>query len=653
MLDLSIGLSALRAAQLGLNVTANNIANAGTPGYHRQRAEFVDRPPWEWNRHLLGTGVEVARIGRFYSRITESALTANRAAQADTSAQLETLRRIELLFTPGASGLLDKLGRFFNSLEELAARPDDLALRRIAVQNADALAREQNAMSAALADVKSQLDGEIQGLVDEINLLGAQIAGLNREIRVVEGRGLAANDLRDRRDQLINDLAERIDARLVESGQNQEVVLAGGDTLLIGDHFSPLELELDDAGVPFVTTDGLQIPLPLAGGRLAGLLSARREIVPRYEQQLDEFAAALIAAVDGVHAQGVGLDGPYSRLFGTRGVEDVSLPLAQAGGAFPVSAGELFVTVTSPSGDQTLHRIDIDPSSDSLQDVAAAISGIPNLQAVVDPQTGKLAILAASGYTFDFAGGLQTWPDTSGITGTSTPRIEGRYTGQANDTYTFEVIGSGTVGVTPGLLLQVRDSAGSLLTELAIGEGYTPGEALTVVNGVELRLSAGDLNNGDTFTVDVVADADTAGLLPALGINSFFQGDGAADIAVRRELLNDPSLLAAARSPEAGDSANLLRLLELRDGKLAGGLTFEQYLADAAAAVGDDVARAGDRQSELEVLGEQLEFERQSISGVDPNEEFAKLLEFQRSFEAAARYIAMINRTTDELLRII
>jgi flagellar hook-associated protein 1 FlgK len=199
-------------------------------------------------------------------------------------------------------------------------------------------------------------------------------------------------------------------------------------------------------------------------------------------------------------------------------------------------------------------------------------------------------------------------------------------------------------------LLQVRDSAGSLLTELAIGEGYTPGEALTVVNGVELRLSAGDLNNGDTFTVDVVADADTADLLPALGINSFFQGDGAADIAVRRELLNDPSLLAAARSPEAGDSANLLRLLELRDGN---GLTFEQYLADAAAAVGDDVARAGDRQSELEVLGEQLEFERQSISGVDPNEEFAKLLEFQRSFEAAARYIAMINRTTDELLRII
>lgn len=654
MLDLSIGLSALRAAQFGLSVTANNIANAGTPGYHRQQAMFVDRPPWEWSGHLLGTGVDASQVRRFYSRITESALTANRATQADTGAQLETLRRLELLFTPGASGLLDRVGKFFNSLEELAARPDDLALRRIAVQNADALAREQNAISAAIADVKSQLTGEIQGAVEEINALGQRIASLNREIRVAEGRGLAANDLRDIRDQLVNDLAQRIDARIVQQGNGQEVVLAGGDTLVIGVQVEPLRLRLDEAGNPFVTTDALQIPLPLAGGRLAGLLSARRDLVPRYEQQLDALSASLIAAVNHVHAQGVGLDGSFARLFGGRGIKDVTAPLAQAGSDFPIAAGELFVTVTGPGGDRALHRIDIDPASDSMQDVAAALSGIPNLQAVVDTQTGTLALLAASGYTFDFTGGLQSLPDTAGITGSSTPRLEGRYLGEANDTYTFQVSGSGTVGVTPGLSLQVRNAAGTLLAELDIGAGYTPSSLLPAVNGVSLRLDAGTLNDGDAFTADVVADADTAGLLTALGLNSFFQGSGAADIAVRRELLDDPSLLAAAKSPEAGDSANLLRLLQLRDRRLvSGSATFEEHLADTASNLGDDVSRADQRLSELVTLGEQLEFERQSTSGVDPNEEFARLLEFQRSFEAAARYIAMITRTTDELLRII
>lgn len=654
MLDLSIGLSALRAAQFGLSVTANNIANAGTPGYHRQQATFVDRPPWEWGRHLLGTGIDTSQVRRFYSRITESALTANRAAQAETEMRLETLRRLELLFTPGVNGLGDRLATFFNSLEELAARPEDQALRRIVVRNADALAREQNATFAGLAGVKGQLDVEIEAVVREINALGERIAALNREIRVVEGRGLAANDLRDARDQLVNELADRIDARLVQQGDGQEIVLAGGDTLLNGAQAAPLRLKLDEDGNPYVTTDALQTPLPLAGGRLAGLLSARNELLPRYEEQLVAFSRSLIAAVNHAHAQGVGRDGPFARLFGDRSASDVTIPLAQAVGVFPLEAGELFVSVTAPSGERTLHRIDFDPSGDGLQDVAAAISTIPHLQAVVNGQNGTLAILAATGYTFDFTGELQSLPDLSGVTGNSIPRIEGRYTGDVNGTYAFEVVGSGDVGLTPGLLVQVRDATGALIAELDVGQGYTAGSRLELPHGVSLRLDAGTLNNGDTFFAEVVANADTGGLLAALGLNTFFRGNGPADIAVRPELLDDPKLLAVGKTAEAGDAANLLKLLALREDRLIDNTaTFEQYLAEAAAGLGDDLNRAGQRLNELTTLGEQLEFERQSASGVDPNEEFARLLEFQRSFEAAARYIAMITRTTDELLRII
>ena len=102
---------------------------------------------------------------------------------------------------------------------------------------------------------------------------------------------------------------------------------------------------------------------------------------------------------------------------------DVSTPLASQQSPFPLTAGSLFVSVTDPSGARTLHEIAIDPATQSLNDLAVAISSVSNLNATVNSSDGTLAILAAPGYQFDFAGGLETNLDLSGVSGTAIPQI--------------------------------------------------------------------------------------------------------------------------------------------------------------------------------------------------------------------------------------
>jgi flagellar hook-associated protein 1 FlgK len=292
----------------------------------------------------------------------------------------------------------------------------------------------------------------------------------------------------------------------------------------------------------------------------------------------------------------------------------------------------------------------------SLNDIAAALSGVPNLQATVDSQTQTLRIFAANGFGFSFAGQLPTTPDTSGFTGTATPSLGGAYTGASNDTFTFRVGGAGgIVGVTPGLTLSVENAAGNVIATLNIGEGYSPGSAVVVANGVTVQLAPGSVNAGDSFSAHVVSQPDTTGILGALGINRMFDGSQAADIRVNAELIARPELLAASRSGQPGDASNLRAMAALRDQKfLANGTqTLREAYAALVSDVGLRVQDLSERQEHQELLGQRLEAERQSVSGVDPNEELVRMVQYQRSFQMAARFINTVSETLDELVRLV
>lgn len=656
MSSFSTGLSALNTSQQALDLIGQNISNANTPGYHRQVARLADRSPVEIQGLSIGTGVQITNIARMRDALIEAALTQQQSDLSGTTSQLTAMQQLESSLTGDDGSIHDRLEAFFNQLEQLSAKPDDSTLRQGVLGSAAALTDQLNATASQFDGIRNGLDQQIAGIVKEINPIARQIADLNGQIQRAQASGVDPNDLLDQRDQLVNELADRVGVRVIEQDQGQTTVLLGGVALVVGTQAAQLSSTVDDQGDAAITLAGSDQPIDISGGKLGGLLNVRNQSLPDFKGQLDSIAHELIAQLDAVHSTGIGLNGPMTQAFGQRAVRSVSAPLADAGLAFPPQAGSLYVSVTNlATGERTLHQIAIDPQTQSLSDVASAISAVGNVQAIADGQTGTLKIFAASGYAFDFAGRLQPSPATSGITGTTAPTIGGAYTGAANDAFTYRFAGSGTIGVTPGLKLEVKNSAGSVVASLDVGQGYAPGSDLQVADGVTVRLAAGSANTNDTFSSQVVADADTAGILPALGINSFFTGQDATDISVRDDLLSNPVLLAASTNGDPGDGSNLRAMAAVRDEPLLGSST--QTLSQAYVAmvgdVGQQVQALDQRQTNQTALNQSLQAQQQSVSGVDPNEELVHMVQFQRMFQMASRYVSTVNEAMDDLFKII
>ena len=168
-------------------------------------------------------------------------------------------------------------------------------------------------------------------------------------------------------------------------------------------------------------------------------------------------------------------------------------------------------------------------------------------------------------------------------------------------------------------------------------------------------LSEGVLNDGETFTVQVLANSDPTGFLAAAGINTFFRGSSASTIAVRDDIKADASRIAVTRGTGAGDNANILRMAALYQAQLPalGGVTMAEFHRRIALGVGQGVAVRRARHDAVAQVLQQLENQRDTVSGVDINEEAARLLVFERMFQAMSRFIGAQDRNMDTLMELI
>jgi len=655
MWNFTSGTSAIRASQAALDTIANNIANANNPDYHRQVPRLASRPDLERLNHLMGTGVEVSRIARLRDDTIAQGIRKNISNTQSISTQAQIARQIESFLTPGIGSIHDRSQAFLNEVERLSAAPDGIALRQSVITKAGDLASSFNSLNQDLQKLADEVDAELAQVLKTVNELAPKVVELNLEIAKAQHRGLDPNAMLDQRDAIINQIAEHVDVSPQEFGEGLPVLIMG-DNALAGSSYDPLRIELDSDGKLLLRQGDSPRPTTISNGKLEGLITSRNEIISDYQNRIDELARSVISTFNRVHATGVGLDGPFADLKSQNSVTDVNASLAQAGLPFEVEAGELYISVTDQSnGEQTLHRLNVDPSAQSLNDVATLIGTVNHLQAVVNPNTGGIAVLAEPGYAFDFTGSLQTKPDSTLITGTALPQASGRYTGTANETYQFVAQNTGTTGVTPNLAIEVRDSQGQLVTTLDVGLGYESGQPLDIGNGVSVSLNAGTLNAADQFSVELIANPDSSGILTALGLNAFFVGDGSANMGVSELLSSDHRNLATSRSGLPGDAANLHALARLRDAAAFGSnnVTLTEEIGVLTASIGSTVQDLSATKENLTAVRQALDAERDSLSGVDPNEELVHMLEFQRAFQMASRYISTLNQTLDELMNIV
>lgn len=655
MQALDIGLSALRTQQQQLTTLGNNIANASTPGYHRQRPELVDRPGVLYGKHLIGTGVDVASISRLRDAATEESLLRNVSLTGLVQTELGVAEDIERLLTPGDASVHARLSDFFNRLEALANNPEQTTVRGEFLNAAESLVTEFNQIDNELFRLDRQLQEEAQLATQEINQLIDNIAGLNQQIYYERAAGRQPNDLLDRRDQLVTDLSQWLDVSIDEQQDGRDIVYISGGAIAISGTPKEVSLQHDSNGVLQLIREPDQGVIPVTSGKLRGLLDASNQTIPAVRSTFDTFASELVRTIDQQHALGLPGSGPYAILHGSRAVDDSSVPLNQAGTAFPVSAGDLTITVTDPgTGIRTSQRISIDPAVDSLDDIATRLDALTGVTASVDPQTNTLVISGESGRLIDFAGRPDNTPDLAGVTGTTIPQFSGSYTGPVNGRYDVTFSGPGDIGTTAGLTATVRNLSGDVVAVLDVGAGYEAGTALPIADGVSLEFSTGTVAAADTFSILTTANGDTSGLLSALGINSLFSGSGTSSWEVKQELVTNPLLLAVTSTGQEGEAQNIAALARLRDlpSTRLDDRTFVESLADLTARAGLDVQHARNQESQLIVFGERLQRDRDAVSGVDPNEELLRMLEVERAFQAAARFVTVIDETITELLNI-
>ena len=215
MLGFNVGLSALRSSQSAMDVIANNIANASTPGYHRQVAHQVENTPLYDGQFWRGTGVSISHINQIASRAVETAFTTNISDLSRVEPALQLARQIEGQLASSDGSLQQRLQDLFGEVHQLQGQPDNSTQRRIVVNKSQSLANEFNSVASGLNSLRATTRQQIETEVRDVNAKLESLANLNRQIARAQAQGQQPNGLLDRHQQLVNSIAESLDIEAI------------------------------------------------------------------------------------------------------------------------------------------------------------------------------------------------------------------------------------------------------------------------------------------------------------------------------------------------------------------------------------------------------------------------------------------------------
>lgn len=652
MASFEIGLSGLAAAQSAFDIIGNNIANAATPGYHRQRIELTSAFAMQAGSTAFIGGVNVEGTTRMIDTLLEQEILRQQSILGAVSQETSILKTIETAFGEFAAdgGLNAAIDAFFNAMRDLASHPDDSIWQNQLVSAAESMTSQFRTLGSYLSELDGQMFLQAENSTESINVLIDQIAKLNGEIEKVELVGGQAHSMKDQRDQCISKLSELIGVQVIMRDHGVVDIGSGGLPLVTGSLGNHLETGYDSSGrLGLSIVDAGNFTPFIEGGSMGGLLELKNNIVADLHDSLDTLANAVMTEINRYQVMGVGSAGSFTHL------TSAALGNGNLSELDGLSSGEFMIRLTDTTTQQvTRYSIPIDPATDTVNDVAAAISAITGLTASVNT-ADQLTIAADPNYTFDFLPCVLPEPSTVDFDDAAPPTVtvSGIYQGVDNDTLTCTVIGDGAVG-NGTLKLEVRDSGNELLKTLNIGAGYAAGDTLELGNGILIAVSIGNLaqTDGDNFTIDAFATTDTANFLAAAGLNTFFAGNSAENMTVSNDILQDPRRVATALGAEMTDNFNVTRMADLADTTLSAldGMTAGEYYRAIATDIGQHISTKQLHQENVEVMVLNLENQRSEVSGVDINEESAKLLIFEQMYQSMAKYLAILDQSMDSLM---
>ncbi|MBL0124615.1 MAG: flagellar hook-associated protein FlgK [Betaproteobacteria bacterium] len=618
---LNIGASGLTAAYAALQTTGHNIANVSTPGYKRQQTNQTST----FGAGYIGNGVSVTNVSRVYSELASSEANRAEARASEAGAQAAYIGRLDRLLGDSTSGVGAAVDSFFNSLQALSAQPSSTAQRTAFLDETRNLAARFSEAIDGINILKDTAARDLSLSLNNINEMGRQVASLNSAISLALASGMSPNDLMDQRDNLIRNIAGEIGVTTIEQSDGSVNLLVGnGQPLVVGDRVSKLVIGADPAdpdkvalilqgpaGNVMVGSDGSAM-----GGKVAAMMNIHNRDLAGAEAELGRLAIAIATPLNQQHQRGLDLNG-------NSGGDLFTLPAAVS---YPLSTntGNAAVNISIADASQLKasdYRLDFDGAnyqltrlSDSTQQSFAA------MPATVD------------GFGISIASGAMA----------------------AGDSFTLKPVSTRAGGIAAAFMDPQR-----VALALPVAANATLGNAGNIaVQGLSLDATPNanltqpvtlTFTGPNTFDVAGVGTGNQTAQTYTAGTPISFNGWTLDFSGTPRA--GDTVTIRPNTNP-AGDNRNGLNLAAFESGGIVDGRTPAQSFAATLANVGSQ-ARAANLDARIQgAVRDDAVAAEQSFSGVNLDEEAARLMQYQQAYQAAAKVIATAQTVFDALLSL-
>lgn len=626
-----VAITGLQVFQRAIATTANNVANVGTEGYTRQKVEVVTRPSQAFGDGFIGSGAEVGSVQRIEDKFLNARVQSSASDVARLDSYLGLVQRVENIVSGPQGGLDAALQSFFNSLQDLSNDPASIPARQVVLSNTDTLVARFKELDARYNDLNQEINSRLRADINDINSLAGGIADLNRaivEAKASSPSGEAVpNDLVDQRNVLIGRLSERVAVNTVElTDGSVNVFIGGGESVVIGnisrqlsttnDPANPGELliGIDSGSSTFDITD------QITGGSLSGVLDFRSEQLSDIRNQTGRLALVLGNEFNTQHQSGLDTNGVLGGQFFS-----VSTPQTFAN---QNNAGAATVT-TSITDFSQLTSSDYELSYDGSNYTLTRLNDGVNTTAAAGP-------LNIDGIQVDIVGAAA-----------------------AGDRFLVQPTKNGAAGID------------RLLTNVSQIAAASPVRSLENVtnlgSGVVTAAEVLDINNVDLFdTVEIRFNT------PATSFDIFNVTDGAtiaagvtysnnADInfnGLRVQIQNQPEagdvFTVERNTGGVGDNTNVIALLDLQTSQsVAGSATLQEGYGALVSQIGTVSRQTSISAQTQQALFDQAVQSRDSVSGVNLDEEAANLVRLQQAYQAASQVIATSNTLFETFLAAV
>ncbi|MDR0584313.1 MAG: flagellar hook-associated protein FlgK [Treponema sp.] len=619
-MGLEIGKRGVHAHQQALYVTGHNLDNASTEGYSRQRLELAPFEPIylpglnrEETPGQIGQGVVVERIERLRDQLLDKRIVSQASAEGYWSARDPYVRMMDNLYLePGQNSVRSKMDAFWDAWQELSTYPADTAPRTAVIERGRTLIDGVHNRYQGLKGLQVQLDEDIQLTVGRVNELSRQIAALNGSIQRIKAQGDNPNDLMDRRDLLVDKLSSIIDVTIDNRDPDEFMVHTSGLVLVQGEIGRQFDLRkgIDTEGYARIYWQDTGQEMRFEKGALGAFMELRDFTIEQEIQTLDNMTMNFADLVNEIHREAYGINGTTGNNFFSE-----------------------YPFVTNVNGNY-------DRDGDGVFDSSYIyrMNGLNPLEARAQPGLeGALTLSGADGevqvpyYATDTVSDIVTRINNSGAEVVARLNRDGRLSLKGTPAGTVDGIRE-----NPDFVIRHVEDSGYFLA------GYA---GLLGASGPD---GAYDWSGADAVA-GLQGGAEDYALAPVAHPSGW--------IEVNPALVKDPGSVAAGfgyngREANPGNGEAAAAIAAIRNtavmvGRLS---TFDDYFADSAGRIGLLGEQSGRALETENLIMKQLHDMRQSISGVNIDEELSNMIRYQHGYNAAARFISTVNSMLDTLI---